>query len=409
MSFLVKLGSKNIFRNTRRTILTISAVFFATLLIVVFKSYINGLFDNAFKNAIMVETGDVKISNKKYLEKEKLMPVEYYVDNASKHIDKFEDFENVDFVTPRIKIPVMISRDNKNYNALVLGINPEKEKRFNTLHKNIVKGSYLSANTDNMIVGDKLAEELNIKIGDKITLLSKTVYNSISIESFKVSGIFSYGITGLDSKVLFVPIEAARELTKMYKGATELFVMLKDREKDLLVEEKLNQSLPEEYVAKSWKKQGNFYNMGKMANTIYNVIFFFFLVLAAFVIINTMMISVYEREREIGALTALGMAKKEVLSLFIVEAGILSLIGSFLGSTCGGVIAFILSKVGINLYQLGGGVTSQFNISDVIYLRPSIEIILFSFFFGSIVTIIFAIVPALRAVRVDPIKALRSV
>jgi len=409
MNFLVKLGFKNIFRNTRRTILTISAVFFATFLIVVFKSYINGLFDNAIENAIMVETGDVKVCNKKYLEKEKLMPIEYYVNNAGKYIEQFENFENVELVTPRIKVPVMISRDNKNYNALVLGINPEKEKRFNTLHKDIVKGNYLSANSDNMIVGNKLAEELNMKIGDKITLLSKTVYNSISIESFKVSGIFSYGITGLDSKAMFVPIEATRELTKMVEGATELFVMLRDRNKELPVEKKINQSLPEEYIARSWKEQGNFYKMGKIANTIYNVIFFFFLILAAFVIINTIMISVYEREREIGALTALGMTKKEVLSLFIVEAGILSLIGSFLGSSCGGVIAFILSKVGINVYQLSGNMTSQFNMSDIIYLRPSIQIILFSFFFGSIVTIIFAVIPALRAVKVDPIKALRSI
>lgn len=410
MKFLIKLGFKNIFRNTRRSILTISAIFFATFLIVMFKSLLGGMFNNMIQNVIMMETGHVKISNEKYIEKEKLMPVEYFIDSSQTYAKEVEAREEVDFVTPRIKSPVMLNMNDKNYNALLFGIDPQKEKRFNTLHKSIIEGSYLNNDEDKILIGKRMAEELDIQLGERITLMGKTIYNSISIESFEVSGIFSYGIATLDKKAFFVTIDAARELTQMDDGATELFVMLHNRENEGIVTKSVNKDLPNKYSARSWKEQGNYYNIVKISTSIYNGIYIFFLVLAAFVIINTIMISVYEREREIGALTALGMTRKEVLALFVVEGGVLSVIGSFLGSSVGGIVAYIFSHIGINTYELGGGeVVSQMNISDIIYLQPSIGIILFAFFFGSIVTILFAAIPAIKAAKVNPIKALRSV
>ncbi|MBN2541488.1 ABC transporter permease [bacterium] len=410
MKFIIKLGFKNIFRNRRRTVLTISAIFFATMLIVLFKSLISGMFDNMIKNVIMFETGHVKISNRKYIEKEKLMPLEYYVDSAKTYIERFEKIKEVDYLTPRIKTPVILNIGDKNYNALVFGIDPEKERRFNTLHEGIIKGEYLGNDNDKILVGYKFAEEFDLKVGDRITLLGRTVYNSISLESFEIGGIFSYGMTTLDKKAFFVTIDAAQKLTQMDGGVTEIFVMLHNIEDDGIAAKKINEKLPEQYIARSWKKQGNYYNLVRIATSIYNVMYLFFLVLAAFVIINTIMISVYEREREIGALTALGMTRKEVLGLFIVEAGTLSLIGSFLGAAIGAIIAYIFSQFGINTYKLGGGeVASQFNMSDTIYLNPSVGIVIFAFVFGALVTILFAILPALKAAKIDPIKALRSV
>ncbi|MBN2570056.1 MAG: ABC transporter permease [Deltaproteobacteria bacterium] len=410
MKFIIRLGFKNIFRNKRRSLLTISAIFFATMLIVFFKAWIAGMFDNMIKNVIMFETGHVKVSNTKFLEKEKLMPLEYYVDDAQGHIDEIEKINEVDYVTPRIKVPVMLNINDKNYNALVFGIDPIKEKRFNTLHQGIVKGEYLDNDNDHILIGKKFAEDFDLKVGDRITLLGRTIYNSISLESFEIAGLFSYGITTLEKKAFFVTVESAQDLTQMGGGATELIVMLHDIEDEGIATAKINQELEEPYIARSWKEQGNYYNMVRVATSIYNVVYLFFLVLAAFVIINTIMISVYEREREIGALTALGMSRKEVLGLFVVEAGTLSLIGSFAGSMFGGLLSFVFSKFGINTLELAGSdIVSEFNLSDTIYLNPSWGMIVFAFIFGAIVTIACAVIPALKATKIDPIKALRSV
>jgi len=408
MKHLIKLAFKNIFRNKRRTFLTITAVFFATFLVVIFKSFIGGLWDNNINNVIMLETGHIKIANKKYFEKEKVQPLEYYIEHAQKYIDQLEKLKGVDFATPRIKTPVMLNLNDKNYYAQLLGIDPEKEKRFNVIHDKIVEGEYLSPDSRGIMVGSGFAEEFGLHIGQKITLLSQTVFNSISVESFKISGIFTYGIKSLDERLMVAPITSVQHLVKMGDGTSEILLLLHDRERSSAVADEVNAILPPEYTAKPWEKQGNYYNMIKIATQIYNVVYFFFLLLASFVIINTILISVYERAREIGALTAMGMSQGEVLLLFVLEAGILSAIGSFLGSLSGGLVAFVLSKVGINTLALWGETMSGMNISNVIYLRAEWQTVIFSFMFGFLVTIIFASIPALKSVKVDPIRALRS-
>jgi putative ABC transport system permease protein len=408
MKHIIKLGFKNIFRNKRRTFLTITAVFFATFLVVIFKSFIGGLWDSTINNVIMLETGHIKVAHKKYFEKEKTQPLEYYVEDAEEIINQLEKLKGVNFATPRIKAPVMLNINDKNYYTQLLGIDPEKEKRFNVIHEKIVDGEYLSSDSKGIIVGSGFAEKFNLHTGQRITILSQTVYNSISVKSFEITGIFTYGIKSLDERLMVAPISSVQDLVKMGDGTSEVLILLKDIEKSLAMENKVNAILPAEYTAKAWENQENYYNMIRIATQIYNVVYFFFLLLASFVIINTILISVYEREREIGALTALGMSQGEVLSLFVTEAGILSIIGSFLGSLSGGLIAFILSKVGINTLALWGETMSEMNISNVIYLRAQWQTVMFSFIFGFLVTIIFASIPAFKAVKVDPIRALRA-
>jgi putative ABC transport system permease protein len=408
MKHIIKLGFKNIFRNKRRTFLTITAVFFATFLVVMFKSFIGGLWDSTINNVIMLETGHIKVAHKKYFEKEKTQPLEYYVEDAEEIINQLEKLKGVNFATPRIKTPVMLNINDKNYYTQLLGIDPEKEKRFNVIHEKIVDGEYLSSDSKGIIVGSGFAEKFDLHTGQRITILSQTVYNSISVKSFEITGIFTYGIKSLDERLMVAPISSVQDLVKMGDGTSEVLILLKDIEKSLAMENEVNAILPAEYTAKAWENQENYYNMIRIATQIYNVVYFFFLLLASFVIINTILISVYEREREIGALTALGMSQGEVLSLFITEAGILSIIGSFLGSLSGGLIAFILSKVGINTLALWGETMSEMNISNVIYLRAQWQTVMFSFIFGFVVTIIFASIPAFKAVKVDPIRALRA-
>ena len=408
MKHIIKLSFKNIFRNKRRTFLTITAVFFATFLVVMFKSFIGGLWGSTINNVIMLETGHVRVAHKKFFEKEKTQPLEYYVEDAEKIISQLEKLEGVDFATPRIKAPVMLNLNDKNYYTQVLGVNPEKEKRFNVIHEKIVDGEYISSDSKGIMVGSGFAEKFDLHTGQRITLLSQTVYNSISVESFKITGIFTYGIKTLDERLMVAPMARVRDLVKMGDGTSEILILLDDIEKNLAVEDEVNAILPAEYTAKSYENQGNYFNMIRIATQMYNVVYFFFLLLASFVIINTILISVYEREKEIGALTALGMSRGEVLLLFITEAGILSVIGSFLGSLSGGLISFILSKVGINTLALWGDTMSDMNISNVVYLRAQWQTVIFSFIFGFLVSIVFASIPALKAVKIDPIRALRA-
>ncbi len=409
MKFLIKLSFKNVFRNKRRSFLTALAIFFATFLIVIFKSYMNGVFYNMLENVRIIQSGDIKIAHIEYFKKERTMSLEYYIENYRDIIEKLQKIKEIKYILPRIKIPVIININDKNYTISVIGIDTELEKKFNPLNKKIISGKYLDPDKKTVLIGNLCAEKLGINVNNKITLLARTVYNSISIKSFKINGIFSYGTAGIDKKVFFIPLKFAQKLVKMDDGVSEILIILKNYKDAVKIEKIINKNLSQEYVAKSWTKQGNYYELYKLTTSFYNKVYFFFVLLASFVIINTIMMTVYERYKEIGTLTAMGMSKKEVVLLFILEAGILSVIGSLTGSITGGIVSLILSRYGINVGKLSGGTMEQLNISNIIYLKPGINNVIFSFALGIIVTTIFAAIPARKAAKIDPVKALRTV
>ena len=409
MKFLIALSFKNIFRNKRRTFLTILALFFATMMIVLFKSFNEGMFNNLQANARIMETGDIKIAHKQYFKKQRTIPLEYHIENCEDVINEIKQIEGVKHIAPRIKFPVILNVNDKNYTIFVMGIDPDVEKQFNPLHEKIIDGKYLNPLENELLVGRISAEKLNLNINQKLTLLSETVYSSISVKSFIIKVIFSYGVTFFDKKLFFIPIKYARKLVKMKGGASEILIFLDKKKDPDKIAEIINKNLPKEYIAKSWTKQGFIYNMIRIADAMYNWIYFFFVLLAAFVIINTIMMSVYERFREIGTLTAMVMRKKEVVLLFVFESGILSLIGSFLGASTGGLLSLLFSRYGIDVSKMGAEALEEFTISNIIYFQPDIYTVIFSFILGFAISVICAAIPARKAAKVDPIKALRTV
>lgn len=148
--------------------------------------------------------------------------------------------------------------------------------------------------------------------------------------------------------------------------------------------------------------------MFKSALLMYRVIFLGLLLLASTVIVNTTMMVIYERMKEIGTIGALGMTGGQIILLFVIEAIIVSAIGSFMGTVVGGGLDFYFHKVGINLRALSGG-SVDFNVSDIVHPRFGLSMLVGSFLFGVVVASITAYFPSRRAAKIDPVEALRSV
>jgi putative ABC transport system permease protein len=165
---------------------------------------------------------------------------------------------------------------------------------------------------------------------------------------------------------------------------------------------------PPGYMVIPWQEQGNFLSMFKSASSIYGVIYIGLLVLASTVIINTTMMVIYERTREIGTIGALGMTGGQIVVLFVVEAMIISAMGSFLGTMVGGAFDLFLSIKGINLQALSGG-SMDFVVTDIIYPRFGLSLLVWSFLFGVVVASVIAYIPARRAAKIEPVEALRSI
>jgi len=426
MKYILKMAFRNIGRNKRRTILSASAIFIAIMLVVVLRGYIGGLNDSMFDSLTKIETGHIKIENTKYYEKEDMMPLEYTVNGF-----KGEGYENmlpilksvkgVKTIVPRIKFGVLLSFGGKSVSVMGIGVDPVEESTITFYDKIMVKGEYLKAdnNAKSIIIGDGLANKLGIKLGGKLTIVSRTAFDSLKGMTFTVTGIFKYGISTLDEKLFYIPIGSAARLLEMGDGVSELIIMVDKPENAEKIADEIKGKLQKQekpylednstmrYAVIPWQNQEGIFSLIKTGQKIYSYIYIGFLILASTVIINTTMMVIFERTKEIGTIGALGMTGGQIILLFTMEAAIVSAIGSFLGTIVGGGIDLLLSIVGININALSGGMDLM--TTDIIYPRFDLLLLLGSFLFGLIVASAIAYIPARRAAKIEPVEALRSI
>jgi putative ABC transport system permease protein len=422
MKYILKMAFRNIGRNKRRTILSASAISIAIMLVVIMRGFIGGLSDSMFDSLTKIETGHIKIENTKYYEKEDMMPLEYTVngfkgEGYEKMLPILKSVKGVKTIIPRIKFGVLLSFGGKSVSVMGIGVDPVEESTITPYDKLMVKGEYLKTdnNAKSIIIGSGLADKLGIKLGEKLTIVSRTAFDSLKGMTFTVMGIFKYGISTLDEKLFYIPIGSAGRLLEMSDGVSELIIMVDKPEnaekiasdiKDKLQKQEGESNAPH-YAVIPWQKQEGF-SLIKTGQKIYSYIYLGFLILASTVIINTTMMVIFERTREIGTISALGMTGGQIVLLFTLEAAIVSAVGSLLGTLVGGGFDLLLSKVGVNLYALRGG-TIDLMSTDIIYPRFDLLLLLWSFLFGVIVASVIAYVPARRAAKIEPVEALRSI
>ncbi|MBM3235516.1 ABC transporter permease [Candidatus Poribacteria bacterium] len=415
MKYILKMAFRNIGRNKRRTILSSIAISIAVMIVLLMRGYIGGVVDAMFDAVTKIDAGHIKLEHSKYHDKEDMMPLEHKIDGFDgggykQLIPVLESVKGVKTVAPRIKFGVLLSFNGKSRSALGMGINPTTEGKIISFGNIMVEGKYLEAdeNAKTIIIGNALADRLGIKPGDKLTILARTAYDSLRGMTFSVTGIFQYGISSLDDRLFYIPIGSAARLLEMGDGVSELVLMVDKPENAEKIADEIRDKLQQHYVVVPWQKQGGYLGLIRSIQPVYNIIYIGLLVLASTVIINTTMMVIYERIREIGTIGALGMTSGQIVLLFTIEAAIVSAIGSFLGTVVGGGLDLLLSIVGVDINALSGGSRNLMS-TDIIYPRFDLLLLLWSFLFGVIIASAVAYIPARRAAKVEPVEALRSI
>lgn len=393
MKYILKMAFRNVGRNKRRTMLSAIAIAVAVMVVLFMRGYMGGLTDSMFDSLIKIQTGHIKIMHSEYYDKEDMMPLEYMVDGFDgagyeQLIPVLESVKGVEIIAPRIKFGVLLSFQEKSRMAMGIGIDPQREDEVSFLSKTMVEGQYLGSDTGSrsMIIGGGLADKLGVRVGGKLTVVTRTAYDSMKGMTFMVTGVFRYGISSLDSKLFYVPIGAAARLLEMGDGASELIVMVDRPENaeriagEIKVKFQNNAGNPSDdgapsYAVLPWQQQEGILAMFETGLSMYRYFFIALMVLASTIIINTTMMVIYERTREIGTIGALGMTGGQIILLFVIEAMIISAIGSFIGMVVGGGFDLLFSKIGINLNALSGG-SMDMVVTDIIYPHFGLSILL---------------------------------
>jgi len=412
---MFKIALRNIWRNKRRTLLTGSSIAAAVMIVIYVWSFISGVIEFSFDNFIRIQSGHLRILNINYLRREKMFPLEANIADYSAIQKMIEENPQVTTTAGRIKFGVLLEKQGEEKPVMGVGIDPQKEEAISHLSQYLVAGKKIETGEKQTNVGEILAKELGLKVGDTLTVVTQTAYGSMAAMNLKVVGIFRYGVPSYDGRIFYLPLDKAQELLDLSGRVTEIFVLLKDKDQAPAVAREINglfkEKKLENYTAVPWQDQGIVYFWMRMAKSVYGFICFLILLLASFAILNTMFMSVLERTREIGMLKALGMKNRQIIWLILFEALVMGIGASFVGALFGSVISFYLSTQGIDLSAIFEKMRGTFNF-PVSYVYRGIfswANVFWGFVFGVFFSVLAALPPAWAAAKMEPEKAMRTI
>lgn len=420
MKFLWSIAGKNMFRNKLRTIVSIIAIAISVAVVIFTRGMIEGFIGNSFSLYIKYDTGHIKIVNEEYRQKERLLSLAYPVDGFNNEgvgpmIDELEQLEGIEMAVPRIKFGAMASVNDDMVTMLGWGVDPEKEEQFTDISDKIISGDMISSGEMEILVGQGLLDKLRAEVGDKVTLVYNTSFNSFKGATFRISGVIESELPMLSNRVFYLPLDTAQRILIMEGQATELLLVTPDASQAAQyypdVEQLFdNKGALDGYSITSWNNANAMIEYLQVGIKIYDYIYVFLILLSSIVVINTMIMIVKERTQEIGMMTALGLKSSEILRLFVLEGTIMGIIGSFLGSILGGIILKISSIYGLSYgKEAFEAMGEDLMMNPVIYPAFSYEHVIFGFILGIIITSLACIYPASKAASMEPTEALRDI
>ncbi len=360
---------RNIWRNRRRTLITASAIMIGVSSLIFFRSYITGIMNGAGEEIIRTESGHVKIADARFLKMDRMMPKEDLIGDLPAIRETLARMPEIRVAVERIKLRLLVSRGDRNEPALGIGIDPVPADRAMKISQAMKEGKFLGGSGRELIVGSLLAQKLDIVVGGELLLVTSDINYSTYALPFRVAGIFETGFTSIDKHMLYIALPRAREMLDCGDDAHEILLFLRDPaaagKVAASILRQFRQHLPANRMPEVVPWQENdfvknmvpFYEMmaGKMLQII--------MLTVGLVILNTMLMTVIERFKEIGVLKAIGFRNTEILGMILFEASLIGLLGSVLGGVFGGAVSAYLQKTGIDMAgMLGKGIFNKIDM-----------------------------------------------
>ena len=411
MSTDMKMAFRNIWRSPVRTILTLSAIAFAAIILVFMVSFQLGSYEAMVNSSVKIYTGHIQIQAEGYKEKKSMRFVISSPKKIAETVEKIEEIKSYSF---RANGFSLVSSENRARGVLVTGIDPEGEAEISTIAGLIKEGEYLApGDRDKVLIGRLLARNLKVGINDELTILGQGKDGSIAAGIVTVKGIFSSGIDDFDRSTIQVPLNYFNDLFYM-DGAVHEIVCTADSLFDVnkikrLLKANLCGEKQRKIVVLDWKELLPGLVQGIQLDLASAVIFYFILVLVvAFSILNTFLMAILERKKEFGVMLALGVKPERLLKLVLMESSFLTLTGVVAGGAVGCFITLWFQTHGIDMAG-ASEILKEYGMSGIVYPKLSIVSALAGPLLVFVITICAALYPAFKVKKLVPVDAIRSI
>jgi putative ABC transport system permease protein len=416
MGTLFKIAWRNVWRHGKRTALTIITMAFGLGLYIGMDSMLKGMDRGGLDNIVNLSDSSVRITTSKYEEERGSYPMDYGIEDPAALEAFILDDPRVRAVGMRTRFVGSMSNGTDAIPVLAVALDPVADAKVFTLSE-FIEGSWFGDGGERQIVlGSGLAEDLGLKLGDWVTLAARTRYEAHNADDFRIVGLIDCTEPGINNSGVYVSFGDAEDFLELEGLRTEVVVKMEHRVnlKDAMADSdalaaKIEAAYPA-YSAQSFGEVGRqFLELAKAKSKGIGMIIFVIMLIAGVGIANTILMSVFSRVREIGVLRAFGFTAKEISRLFLIEGGILGLVGSLAGTVVGLGLDLYMVYVGFPLESMFKGMDMGMPIWGTLRgeWNPSQFVVIIVV--GVVVALLSSLSPARRAARMEVTNALRFV
>ncbi|RLW68298.1 MAG: hypothetical protein B6D68_03925 [spirochete symbiont of Stewartia floridana] len=412
---IYKIALRNISRNKRRSLLSASAITIAAAAIVFMFGLFAGLLKDMQTNLWTYMTGAVRVRHADFDKYERLNPMHLAIPGYEELLAVIEADPAVTAASPRInfpgRVPVGGIASDQKVNIMGTGVNFGSEPTYQDYQQTLIEGRLPKMGTREALVGQALAKKLKADMGDKFTVLSQSGSRGSNAYTFTVVGILALPVSGLNTVMVQIPLDTAQRFLWLPNQVQEILIKTDPKKgKTESIAARLSAVLQSEVPLNvmNYEEVNGMAAMMELASVTYDIIAVIFFLLASTVIINTTIMVIFERMKEIGTLGAMGMTGKQLVKLFFLEALFISIAGAFVGILLGMGITGYLGRAGFTAMSEAMEGMDSMGISSVIYPQLNFKSTVMVFIYSLMITGLATWWPSRRAAKITPVEALRG-
>jgi ABC-type lipoprotein release transport system permease subunit len=404
---LITIAWRNLWRNHRRSLIMLAAIAIGLWGMIWMTALMRGMVDQMIDDAISTLSGHIQIHARGYLDDPSIEHTMAAI-SSNPELEALLNSPRVTAWSARIRVPAVIRSERDVYGVTLVGIDPQQEQGLSFIATSVTDGHYLkSVNDKHVLLGRKLVEQLETRLDRRIVIMSQDPDNDIAERGFRIGGIYDTSLESTETSYVFAGIETVRAMLKMGSGVSEISLLGQDYRDldDLLARVRAAASEDE---AKTWLQLDPY--MASMLNLMDGFILVWFGVIflaLSFGLINTLLMAVFERTREIGLIQALGMPPGNILFMVLIESLIMLVTGQLAGNLLSW-LTILPIRDGIDISAVAAGLEWA-GMSSI--LQPAVKTsdVVLANAIVLVLGIAASLFPAWRASRKVPVEAITRI
>ncbi len=405
MKYLFSIAFKNVIRYRRRTTLTSLVLAFGIMIFIFMSGLLKGFDDKSFENQIQFETGDFKIRSASF-DEESPLDISNFITNYRNAESILDTKPYVISYTERLSFSADLDNGKESTPIVVIAIDPRREDTVFTTSNFIIKGGL---ENEGAVLGESLARALKVSIGDQVFVTFRNAQGTYDSVELNVSGIINAPDPQVNNSTIYMSIFDAWKYLNTDR-VTELVLKTKDYKGYKKYEPDLMSSMSGMKVY-DWEELGkDFIAIGQAKSKSIGILLFFIAIIAVIGIINTMLMSVFEKKREIGTMKALGMTDGEIKYIFVYEGLLIGVIGTIIGLAAGILINLYFAINGMDVSaMMGSNIDIGWKVMGVVKSGWDAASIIRAVIVSLVVSVAASYYPAGKTAKLQPAECLRSI